>query len=168
MKDEDHGTSSAFAFVRGGDGRHLRRRVDRVWSGARQEQVRWFVSWEVRWVVCGRPRDGNSRIFRGEWCHYRDRSRSGRGNRGFFRLGDFQRFTRGGECHLQVYWRLRIVKRRTAEYSPFRFAVGCWARANRNGDVECGSTVREFGSLHVRDRKWYSLCYGSRHNDDLL
>ena len=70
----------------------------------------------------GPPRDGIRRIFRGEWCHYRDRSRSGRGNRGFFRLGDFQRFTRGSGCHLQVYWRLPVVKRRRAQRSPF----GSW------------------------------------------
>ncbi len=154
MKDEDRGTSSAFAFVRGGDGRHLRRRVDRVWSGARQDQVRWFVSWDVRWIVCGQPREGIRRIFRSEWCHYRDRSRSGRGNRGFFWFGDFRRFTRGGECHLQVYWRLPVLRRRAAERSPFGFMVVCGVRANRKGHVECGSTVSEFDALHIRDRKW--------------
>jgi hypothetical protein len=150
MKDEDHGTSSALAFVRSGDGRHLRRRVDRVWPSARQQQVQWFVSWELQWVLCGRPRDGIRRIFRGEWCHYCDRSRSRRGDRGFFRLGDFQRFTRGGEYHLQVYWRLPVVNWRTAGHSRFGFVVVCGGRANRKGHLECGSTVSEFGAARRR------------------
>lgn len=164
MKDEDHGTSTAFASIRGGDGWHLRHRADHVCSGARQGQVRWFVSWDVRWRLCGQPRDGIRRIFRGEWRHYRDRSRSGRGKRGFFRLGDFQRFTRGGGCHLQVYWRLPVVKRR--ERSRYRFVVLCWVWANRKGHVECRSTVSEFGALYYSRPKvvqgWSSCCATAR------
>jgi hypothetical protein len=135
--------------------RHLRRRVDRGWSSARQEQVRWFVSWDVQWVLCGPPRDGIRRIFRGEWCDYRDRSRSGHGNRGFFWLGDFHRLTWRGGCCLQVYWCLRVVNQRTAGRSRFGFVVVCGVRANRKGHVEWGSTVSEFGGLHIRNRNQY-------------
>lgn len=145
MQDEDHRTSSAFAFVRSGDGRHLRRRVDRVWPSASQEPVRWFVSGEVQWDLCRQPRDGIRYLFRGQWCDYRDRSRARHGKRGFFRLGDFQRFPRAGEYRLQVYWHVPVVNRRSAGRSRFGFVVVYGGRANRKGHLECGSTVSEFG-----------------------
>lgn len=125
--------------MRSRDGRHLRHRVDRVWPSAGQEQVRWFVSWDVQWVLCRQLRDGICRIFRGEWRHYRDRSRSGRGNRRFFGIGDFQRLTRAGEYHLQVQWRFPVVNRRTAGRSRFGFVVVYGVRTNRKGNMECES-----------------------------
>src|SRR5690348_12804516 len=141
MKDEDHGTSSACPFVRGGNRRRLRGGVDRVWPNACQKPVRWFVSGSVQRVVCEQLRDGIRGIFRGEWCHYRDRARSGRWNRRFFRRGDFQRFTRGGARHLQVYWCFPVVNPRTAKRSCYGFVVVYRVGANRKGHVECRSTL---------------------------
>jgi len=143
------GASSSFAFLCRGVGRDLRRRVDPIWPSARQQQVRWFVSWDVQRVLFGRLRDGIRRIFRGEWCHYRDRSRPGDGSRGFFRLGHFQRFARCGKYNLQVYWCLPVVNRCEARPSRFWVVVVCRGRANRKGHLECGSTVSEFGALKL-------------------
>lgn len=151
MKDEDHRASSAFDFVRSSHARNLRRCADRVWSSA-EEQVRWFVSWDVQWVVCGQLGGRIRRIFRSEWLDYRYRSRSRQRNRGFLRLGDIQRFTRSGECHLHVYRLLPTLHGRKAGRSRLGFVVvrRIWADGKRR--VERGSAMSGFGFFLCRPR----------------
>src|SRR5574337_1403132 len=147
MKDEDHRVSSAFAVARGRHGRPLRGRFDRIWSNARPGQVRWLVSWNIQWLLRGRAGDRLRRLYRGEWCHDRDRARSRHGNRGFFRRGDFQRFPRGGESQLQVYWYLLVVNRQTAGRSRFGCVDVRGDAANRKGHLERASRVGALDSL---------------------